>query len=393
MTGSRYASVKLSSVTTKVTSGGTPSRSVPDYFVTTGDGHFWIKSKELLDRSIWVTEEKISDQGLQNSSAKYVPADSVLVAMYGANVGQLGYLRVRATVNQAVCVLIVDDRTADARFVFYAMLNERPKLIVKARGAAQQNLNAETIRDFEIPLPRLDIQRRIAGILSVYDDLIETNTRRIAILEDMARRLFDEWFVKFHFPGRVAGRVLSDWSLPPDWVVSTLGEFFSLHGGEIRTGPFGSQLHRSDYQLNGTPVIMPTNLIGGRIQTAGIARITSPNCDRLDVHKVLPGDIVYGRRGDIGRSALIGNGEAGWICGTGCLRLRTAAQHLDPHYLFHFLGRDDVRASIAGRAIGVTMPNLNTRILEETKLIVPPVHCNKALPNLQVPVTCWSVLC
>jgi type I restriction enzyme S subunit len=190
----------LSALCDRISSGGTPSRKRPDYFA--GDeGHPWVKSQELLDRSIWTTSEHISDDGLAKSSAKYYPPDTVLLAMYGANVGQLGYLRVRSTVNQAICALCVDRAVADPHFIFYGLMQERPHLIGQAAGAAQQNLNQDLIRNFQLPLPSLPVQRKIAAVLTAYDDLIENNDRRIKILEEMAQRIYREWFVDFRYPG------------------------------------------------------------------------------------------------------------------------------------------------------------------------------------------------
>ena len=111
----------------------------------------WVKSKELFDSGINNTEEKITDEALKNSSAKYFPEHSVLIAMYGANVGQFGWLKNPATVNQAVCGLVIDPEKADWRYVFYALLQNRKNLTVQAHGAAQQNLNQDLIKDFEIP--------------------------------------------------------------------------------------------------------------------------------------------------------------------------------------------------------------------------------------------------
>jgi type I restriction enzyme S subunit len=108
----------LESICSRISSGGTPSRKNAAYFADNPGAHLWVKSKELLDCSISDTEERISDEGLKNSSAKYYPAHSVLVAMYGANVGQLGWLRTPATVNQAICGLVVDDLKADWRSCF-----------------------------------------------------------------------------------------------------------------------------------------------------------------------------------------------------------------------------------------------------------------------------------
>ncbi|MCZ2291587.1 MAG: restriction endonuclease subunit S [Burkholderiales bacterium] len=223
----------LESISKLISSGGTPSRKNPEYYATGTDGHLWVKSKELLDCAIDTTEERISDDGLNNSSAKYYPANTVLIAMYGANVGQLGWLRKPATVNQAICGLVIDDQKADWRFIFYALLLNRGDLTVQAQGAAQQNLNQEMIRKFSIAVPPLPLQRRIAGILSAYDELIENSQRRSRILETMARALYREWFVHFRFPGHEhVPRVPSPLGeIPQGWEVTTVGDTLDISGG------------------------------------------------------------------------------------------------------------------------------------------------------------------
>jgi type I restriction enzyme S subunit len=106
------------------------------------------------------------------------------------------------------------------------------------------------------------------------------------------------------------------------WRETTLGEVSDQVGGIIQTGPFGSQLHESDYSTEGIPVVMPKDIIEGQIVTDSIARVSPSHVERLSRHKLRSGDIVYGRRGDIGRQALIRREQEGWLCGTGCLRLR-----------------------------------------------------------------------
>jgi type I restriction enzyme S subunit len=90
-----------------------------------------------------------------------------------------------------------------------------------------------------------------------------------------------------------------------DWQEMTLGEVCDAVHGLIQTGPFGSQLHQSDYSEHGVPVVMPKDIVGGRISSETVARVSSDHVDRLSRHKLSSGDIVYGRRGDIGRQALI----------------------------------------------------------------------------------------
>ena len=103
-----------------------------------------------------------------------------------------------------------------------------------------------------------------------------------------------------------------------EWKEYRLGEI-----ADIQTGPFGSQLHQRDYVTVGTPCIMPTN-IGTRlnIDTTNIAHVKKEDVERLNRHCVKEGDIIYSRRGDIEKCAYILPENEGWLCGTGCLRIR-----------------------------------------------------------------------
>ncbi|MDP3996862.1 MAG: restriction endonuclease subunit S [bacterium] len=228
--------IKLEDVAEKISSGGTPSRLHPEYFTADRSGHLWVKSKELLDAAIEDTEEKITDDALNNSSAKYYPEHTVLIAMYGANVGQLGWLKKKATVNQAVCGLIIDEDKADWRYVFYSLLQNRDDLIVQARGAAQQNLNQDLIRNFEIPTLKLEDQRNVGSILGTYDNLIENNTKRIKILEEMAQAIYKEWFVYFRFPGYEKVKMIDSETefgkVPKGWKVEKLGDKIKILRGK-----------------------------------------------------------------------------------------------------------------------------------------------------------------
>ncbi len=165
------------------------------------------------------------------------------------------------------------------------------------------------------------------------------------------------------------------------WSSTTLGKLCDQGGGEIRTGPFGSQLHQSDYSDEGIPVVMPKDIANGRVEEADIARVSPEHIERLAQHKLLVGDIVYGRRGDIGRKALVTEREAGWLCGTGCLRV-TVGSSADPRFLFYRLGHPDTVAAIQNRAVGATMPNLNTTILREVELTVPPLETQRRIASI-----------
>ena len=169
---------------------------------------------------------------------------------------------------------------------------------------------------------------------------------------------------------------------PPGWECSTLGAVCERGGGNIQTGPFGSQLHASDYRLVGIPSIMPQNLGDNRVIEDRIARIGKRDARRLARYLVREGDIVYSRRGDVERRALIGPREDGWLCGTGCLRVRLGENGVDPRYASYYLGHPAVREWIVRHAHGATMPNLNTAILSACPFIVPPVSEQRAIAHV-----------
>lgn len=155
------------------------------------------------------------------------------------------------------------------------------------------------------------------------------------------------------------------------WTRETLGNICREGGGRIQTGPFGSQLHESDYSIEGIPVVMPADIMDGKISTTRIVRVSENHVERLKRHKLSKGDIVYGRRGNIGRQALVKDENAGWLCGTGCLKISLGAGPLIYEFLHRYLSTSAVIGWIEGQAIGATMPNLNTGILERVPVFYP----------------------
>ncbi|PQO33288.1 restriction endonuclease subunit S [Blastopirellula marina] len=169
---------------------------------------------------------------------------------------------------------------------------------------------------------------------------------------------------------------------PDHWEFITLGEVCSRGGGNIQTGPFGSQLHASDYVPVGVPAIMPVNIGDNRLVEDNIARITEADAERLKKHRVIPGDIIYSRRGDVERRALVRDDENGWFCGTGCLKVRLGKGVVDPLFASFYLGHPSVRQWIVRHAVGATMPNLNTKIMEAIPFALPPLPEQKAIANI-----------
>jgi type I restriction enzyme, S subunit len=170
--------------------------------------------------------------------------------------------------------------------------------------------------------------------------------------------------------------------VPDSWEYTTLGTACARGGGDIQTGPFGSQLHASDYVLAGIPSIMPQNIGDNRIVEDGIARIAPSDAARLSRYLVREGDIVYSRRGDVERRALVREREDGWLCGTGCLRVRLGQRGVDPRYASFYFGHPSVREWVVRHAHGATMPNLNTSILAACPFVVPPKNEQHAIAHI-----------
>jgi type I restriction enzyme S subunit len=167
-----------------------------------------------------------------------------------------------------------------------------------------------------------------------------------------------------------------------EMIERTLGEICDEGGGIIRTGPFGTQLHQSDYKEDGVPVVMPKNIVGDKLLEDDIARIGEEDVVRLSQHVLNEGDIVYGRRGDIGRQALITKKESGWLCGTGCLRISLGNSVMTPRFLHYYLRQTDVIGWIYNQAIGATMPNLNTGILRSVPIKYPPIETQRKIASI-----------
>ena len=162
------------------------------------------------------------------------------------------------------------------------------------------------------------------------------------------------------------------------WEIAKLGDISK----NIQTGPFGSQLHQSDYSECGIPVVMPKDLVGGKISEESIARVYKTQVERLFPHKIEVGDILYSRRGDVGRCAYVTKKEEGWLCGTGCLRVTIDSEKADSRFVFFQLQHPDTVGWVEKHAVGATMLNLNTTILSSVPIRLPALEIQKRIADI-----------
>lgn len=213
--------VTIDDICSSVCSGGTPQKSNSEYYE---NGNIpWLNTKEISFNRIRKTKQFITEAGLRQSSAKWVRANSVVVAMYGATAGKVAITKIPLTTNQACCNLEVDKEVADYRYIYYWFQNQYSRVLNLANGGAQQNLNAKTIKAMEIKLPNLALQQRIANCLSAIDDEIELNIELNGYLEKLVSLEFSRRF-KASTPTIELGKVLS---------ISTESIKPQEHAGEI----------------------------------------------------------------------------------------------------------------------------------------------------------------
>ena len=180
----------LSDICLRICSGGTPKRSCREYY--DGGTIPWLNTAEVNFNRIRSTASHITEQGLDNSSTRWVPKDTVIVAMYGATAGRVAIAGIPLTTNQACCNLVIDCALADPKYVYYWLKNRHCEIAGLANGGAQQNLSVRVLKEVEIVLPALSVQHAVADYLAVLDEKIELNSRINDHLLEMALSEYKE---------------------------------------------------------------------------------------------------------------------------------------------------------------------------------------------------------
>jgi type I restriction enzyme S subunit len=333
----------IESVCSRVTSGGTPSRRLPEYFI---DGKWgWIKSQELLDRWIEDTEEHITDEAIENSSAKVLPINTVLIAMYGATVGQLGILHHPMTCNQACCAFIIDKNKADFQYLFYQLLAHREQLKSASVGAAQQNLSGQVLKRFELPFPSISEQHAIAGILSALDDKIEVNRRMNTTLESLARVVFRHWFVR--------NKEIEKWK------IGRLGDLIQINAQSISKDYPNSEIEYID---------ISSVSIGHLENTASYSLNDAPSrAKRLVKH----GDTIWSTVRPNRKSYLfISNPIDNLVVSTGFAVLTPT--NIPPSFLYFWVTTDEFVDYLVSNADGSAYPAVLPERFAEAEIPLPP---------------------
>jgi type I restriction enzyme S subunit len=256
----------------------------------------------------------------------------------------------------SLAILRPNNNQIDSNFLKYVLKSPAilDEAIGKKTGVAIRRIILRHLKDILIPVPPLPEQQRIVAILDAAFASIATAKANTEQNLKNARALFDSYLHEV-FSQRGDG-----------WEEKPISDF----AHSISTGPFGSLLHKSDYVSEGVPLVNPINIVNGYIIPNCDKQINKATKQRLQSYILQEGDIVIGRRGEIGRCAVVTSEQAGWVCGTGCFFIRPL-QTVNPYFLVNLIRSSKYREQLENLSSGATMLNLSNKALSELLITIP----------------------
>lgn len=258
-----------------------------------------------------------------------------------------------------VLVIRPDQSKADPRFIAYVIRHDADQVLALVRGSTVYHLYATDMWHFEVPCLPIAEQTRVANALEDADGLIAVLERMIAKQQSIKQGILQELLSgRSRLPGFHAA-----------WLQAIVGEV-----AEVKTGPFGSALHESDYVRSGTPIITVEHLGDRAILPVDVPRVSDADLRRLRAYTLRAGDVVFSRVGAIDRNALISKHEEGWLFSGRLLRVRFDMSKADPAFMSAQFHSQTFRDAVRSVAVGQTMASLNTAILRSIAVHLPPVE-------------------
>lgn len=383
---------KLSEIASFIGSGITPLRSNEKYW--NSKDYPWLKTEQLGEYQIFDTNEYISKVALEETNLKLFPKNTLSVAMYGEGKtrGNVSILAEQMTTNQACCNIIVDNKFANYKFVYYWLKNSYYKLRSLSSGI-RNNLNSEDIKKFEINLPSLPTQQKIAAILSSLDDKIALNKKINAKLEAMAKRLYDYWFVQFDFPneegktykssgGKMEYNATLKRDIPEGWEVVEMSSVIK----QINTG-----LNPRDNFILGN----------GKIKYVTVKNLTEEghidfsNCDLVNseaqkiIHErsqIQKGDILFASICPLGRCYLIQDSPEDWDINESVFSIRPNIDRITSEFLYTLLREAYYLKKMTQKATGSIFKGIRINDIEKIEIVLPPKEVINAFSKKTLPI-------
>ncbi|MCV3406688.1 restriction endonuclease subunit S [Campylobacter lari] len=343
---------------TEISSGGTPSRSKKEYWE---NGTIpWVKIKDIKEKFISTTEEFITEDGLKNSSAKLFKKGTLLYSIF-ATLGEVAILDIDATTNQAIAGINIKEKNINILYLMYFLRSIKDEICSKGRGVAQNNLNLTILKQIEIPLPPLQEQERIVGILdesfAKIDESIKILEQDLLNLDELMQSALQKAF------NPLKDNAKENYKLPQGWEWKSLGEICFITDGTHKT---------PNYIKTGIPFLSVKNISKGFFDLSDIKYISLEEHNKL-IKRAKPefGDILICRIGTLGKAIKISlEFEFSIFVSLGLLKPKVK---IISDYLVYFLNSYFIEGWIDNNKVGggTHTAKLNLNILEKCPIALP----------------------
>ena len=335
--------------------GKTPSRDNSSYWKKSENN--WISIADLTNSGKYIsnTKETLSDSAVAESGIKKIPANTVIMS-FKLSLGKVAITEKEMYSNEAIMAFIDKGVEKISPEYLYYLLRAKDWSKGTNKAVMGATLNKATLSTIKIQLHEYDNQLEIVNMLNRVSSSIDFRKQQLTKLDELIKARFVEMF----------GDPVNN---PLHWKKVKLSEL-----ADIKIGPFGSLLHKEDYVTGGHPLVNPSHIIDGKIIVDNDLTLTDEKYSELISYHLKKDDIVLGRRGEMGRCAVVD--REGLLCGTGSLLLRPTGV-VTADYIQKIISFPTFKKTIEAMAVGQTMPNLNVPIVSNFMIILPPLSVQK----------------
>lgn len=296
-----------------------------------------------------------------------------------APVGAINLADKNYGIGRGLCSIAASENVTSP-FLWWLLPTYKYQLDAIATGSTFEAVSAEQLGNLCFALPSFSEQSQIVAFLdhetAKIDNLIEKQQQLIELLKEKRQAVISHAVTKGLNPDVPMKDSGIEWlgEVPAHWTIAQL-KFNTI---EMQTGPFGSQLHAEDYVVDGIPLINPAHMNAGIIIPDPKVTVDETTQERLRRHKLSEGEIIFSRRGELGRCAVVKKNNEGWLCGTGSMRAKLKKKII-PDYAYTLISSEGVVSELTLESKGSTMANLNTETLGRIRLPVPPSSEQEAI--------------
>lgn len=291
-----------------------------------------------------------------NAPTKIAHAEDILISVR-APIGALNYAKEECCIGRGLAAITPNQDKVSSGFIYWLLKGKHKELNLQGTGSTFKAISRKVLEEIKVPDIELKKQTELAGSLEKVYSVIQLRKQQLEELDILIKARFVEMF----------GDPVSN---PFNYDKVRLSQI-----ADIKIGPFGSLLHKEDYIENGHPLVNPSHIVDSKISVDNKLTISNEKYEELGAYKLQIGDVVMGRRGEMGRCAVVL--EDGLLCGTGSILIRPT-QNVTADFIQKIISFPSFKKTIEDMAVGQTMPNLNVPIVSNFEIIHPPVEVQKS---------------